>query len=253
MADSTATPLPAPDAGGNPSPELNVLPEAPVEFTERGDLNKKVEESLKYAADVCRQALKPMYFAELVKKQIDAPFVHSLEERIALAGLKAQAGVSASSDSSNSADTSDEAKVTLISTLQVMQKAARQQYLPAQPAQLKKYHVGTDLGQSKSLLEGYARDIITESTAHRLPGVDTEFLLRADAEKKAYAAKNSTPQDNIGSGEQARAQRDELVRGITADRKKIQYAADALWPEGKPENVEARKAFRLPKDRPYSY
>ncbi len=56
-----------------------------------------------------------------------------------------------------------------------------------------------------------------------------------------------------GRGKQARAQREPLVKSITARRKKIQYAADNAWPPKKPENVQARTDFRIPVNRPYSY
>ena len=253
MADSTATPLPAPEAGGDSSPNLNVMPGAVPGTTTKSDLNRKTEESLSYAAEICRQALKPVYAAQLVKKQIDTPFVTALKDRIAQAGAKAQGGVNATSDCHDSTETSGDAKQSLLSTLQDIQKAARQKHLPDHPALLRKYHIGEDLGQSKSLLEGYARDIINQATQERPPGIDTDFIVRAEVEKTAYVGVNNVPQDKIGEGERFRSERDALLRSIVADRKKIQYAADGLWPAGKPENVEARKAFKLPAKRPYSY
>jgi hypothetical protein len=43
------------------------------------------------------------------------------------------------------------------------------------------------------------------------------------------------------------------VAGIVARRKKIQYAANSLWPPRRPESVQARVDFKLPATRPYSY
>jgi len=47
--------------------------------------------------------------------------------------------------------------------------------------------------------------------------------------------------------------RDALLTSIVNRRKKIQYAADSLWPPRRTESVQARADFKLPKTRPYSY
>jgi hypothetical protein len=73
------------------------------------------------------------------------------------------------------------------------------------------------------------------------------------AERTAYLATTATQGSEEARGKQDRAERDELVKGIIARRKKIQYAADTLWPPRKPESVQARKDFKLPASRPYSY
>ena len=73
------------------------------------------------------------------------------------------------------------------------------------------------------------------------------------SERTAYLATTATQDSEQARGEQDRAERDALVKSIIERRKKIQYAADTLWPPRKPQSVQARKDFKLPASRPYSY
>jgi len=72
-------------------------------------------------------------------------------------------------------------------------------------------------------------------------------------ERTAYLEAGATQRAEVAKGKQARALRDAMIKSITARRKKVQYAADAKWPAGKTEHVQARKDFQLPAKRPYSY
>lgn len=91
------------------------------------------------------------------------------------------------------------------------------------------------------------------SLAKRPGGIDTNFIQRAQGEWAAYVAAGASQSTSAGRAKQERSERDVLVKRIVAARKKIQYAADAIWPAGKPESAQARSDFLLPGTRSYSY
>ena len=49
-----------------------------------------------------------------------------------------------------------------------------------------------------------------------------------------------------------RAERDAIIHEINDRRMEIQFAADAEWPYTEPANATARRAFHLPRSRPFS-
>ena len=73
------------------------------------------------------------------------------------------------------------------------------------------------------------------------------------AERAAYVATTVVPGAEEAKAQQNRAERDALLASIVSRRKKIQYAADSLWPPRRAESVQARADFKLPLTRPYSY
>ena len=113
--------------------------------------------------------------------------------------------------------------------------------------------VGQPLADSRPLLERHSQAIIDNANTERPAGLDTAFIDNVKAERAAYLATAVAQSSEESRGQQDRAERDALVKTIIERRKKIQYAADTLWPPRKPESVQARKDFKLPASRPYSY
>jgi hypothetical protein len=125
--------------------------------------------------------------------------------------------------------------------------------LPEHPDKVSGYLVGENLDASRAVLEGASQAIIAKANQERPPGIDTDFISQAQAQRAAYLATNDTQSNEPGKATQAREQRTELVKSIVARRKKIQYAADAAWPPRQPTSIQARVDFKLPANRPYSY
>ena len=146
-----------------------------------------------------------------------------------------------------------QAEKQLLKDLQTIQGAARAEFLPEHPAKLDAYLIGEPLAQSRPLLEQNAQTLITRANTDRPSEVDTAFIVKVEQSRAAFVNDQGTQSTEGGRGKLSRAQRSELVKSITARRKKIQYAADTLWPSGQSSSVEARSKFRLPDDRPYSY
>lgn len=256
---SAATPLPESNPGGN-TPNLNVVPppeaaaETPAETPrERGEFNKEVEAELSKANELCTAAQKAEYAGPLATRGIDAAFVTALVNLILSCGQKSQGAVGCDSAAKDATQSEATAAEELVSSLQTIQGAARLKHLPERPAMLDGYLVGERLDPSRPVLERSAQTLIDKANAERPGGLDTAFIETVKTQRTAYVGHGTSAGGEESKGAQDRATRDDLLKDIIAKRKKIQYAADTLWPSKKPASVQARKDFKLPLNRPYSY
>jgi hypothetical protein len=253
MPDSnTATPLPAPEAGSTTQPDLSVVPETAPRRAPTS-LNRAQQGELTKASEICIAAQKPEYAPALATRGIDAAFVTALVNLIVAASQQGQRAVDCDGACKDARQAEATAAKTLLESLQALQAAARSQHLPENAGRLESYYVGQKLDQSRPLLEGYSQNILNKANEERPSGIDTAVIQRVQGERAAYVAASTARSTESGKSKQGRAQRDALVKEIIAQRKKIQYAADSLWPPGKPESAQARAAFKLPANRPYSY
>jgi hypothetical protein len=95
--------------------------------------------------------------------------------------------------------------------------------------------------------------MIKTANEERPPGVDTAVITRVSGERQAVVDAKASLAAEAGKGVQQRAALKDQIKSIVARRKRIQYTADRIWAPGKAESAEARKAFKLPADRRYSY
>jgi hypothetical protein len=250
---NTATPLPAPDAGET-TPQLNVVPPPAGETPRtRGEFNKEVEAELCKASEICAAAQKADYAGPLATRGIGAPFVTALVNLITACGQKSQGAVACDSAARDATQSAGAAAQTLVSSLQTIQGAARVEHLPEHPAKLEGYLVGEPLAPSRPLLERNSQTLIDKANTERPGGLDTSFLEDVKSQRAAYVNYGAAQGSEESKGAQERATRDDLLKDIIAQRKKIQYAADTLWPPKQPASVQARTDFKLPQNRPYSY
>ena len=248
---NTASPLPEPSGANNPN--LSVVPGEGAPKRQRGDYNKETEADLSAAAEICAQAQKPAYAGELLKKKIDAPFVTALLTLLAEAGVKSKDAVNADGSRMDAVDGKSDAKEDLLNNLKTIQSAARLEHLPEHPGKLHVYGVGKDLDVKKEILERNSLTMIDKANEERPGELDTAFIEDTRAMRTKFMQQDGSKGSHVSTGKQARASRQALLRTITARRKKIQYAADVLWPHYKPTSAQARSDFKLPQNRPYSY
>lgn len=256
---SAATPLPESNPGEN-IPTLNVVPspdgaaETPPKVPrEQGEFNKEVEAELSKANELCTAAQKAEYAGPLATRGIDAAFVTALVNLILACGQKSQGAVGCDSAAKDATQSVATAAEELVSSLQTIQGAARLKHLPEQPAMLEGYLVGGRLDASRPMLERSAQTLIDKADAERPGGLDTAFIENVKSQRATFVSHGTSAGGEESKGAQDRATRDALLKDIIAKRKKIQYAADTLWPSKKPASVQARKDFKLPANRPYSY
>ena len=252
MPDSNAA-TPLPNSPGANNPNLSVVPGEGASKPGRSIYNKEVEADLTAAADICAQAQKPAYAGPLATKKIDANFVTALLALIKDAGGQSKAAVDADGNRMVATDGKSNARQDLLNNLQTIQAAARLEHLPEAPDKLHVYGVGQELDVSRPILERNAQTLIAKADEERPGGLDTSFLEATRTKCATYVNQDGEKGAHVSQAKQARTSREALLKTIIARRKKIQYAADLLWPHYQDGSTQARGDFTLPPNRPYSY
>ena len=251
---NTATPLPVPDAGANPNPNLSVAPPPePAASPRQSGLPREQMEELSFTGEIAGVARRPEYVTLLESAQIAPAFVVTLEQDITAAFQLGQQVVGCDAARTDATQQEAAAAEALIGSLQSIQSAARQTHLPDHPALLENYRVGENLDTSRAVLLALSQNIIDQGNQERPGGIDTGFVTRVQTERAAYVTAGATQSAEASRAKQARVTRDEAVRNILARRRKLQSAADRLWPARQSSSVQARVDFKLPANRPYSY
>jgi hypothetical protein len=153
-------------------------------------------------------------------------------------------------------------KQALIAKIQEVQKRARQKYDATAPAKLADYAISHNrhfkFHSNRSLLEQTAASILLKLTGDpkATPPVPPDVLPGMDAAKiaalqQAAADYQGVKGDQTGAqsgASTARHQLELVMNGIVAQRREIQFAADADWPHEDPANAAIRVEFQLPAD-----
>lgn len=250
MADSTAAPLPEPNAN---NPELSVVPNQGEPRRTRGKFNKADAAVLSDAKEICVVARKPQYGGALETKKVSPAYVMALETLIAQAGGHFEAAVNADENRMGDTREKSDARQDLIQNLQSIQAAARLEFLPDQPEKLHVYGKTEDLDVAKPVLEQSSQAMINKATQERPGDLDTAFIVDTQAKRDKFVNKDGEQELQVSKGKGERRSLKAMLKTIIARRKKIQYAADLLWPHYKSESAQARSDFKLPLDRPYTY
>ena len=254
--NNAATPLP-PDAGGSnptPTPSLSLVPPegAPTAPRESG-LTKKQLAGITLIVDLIMEGRKPAYLPLLQKEGVDAAYLNALAASAEQLIVCGQNATNCDSNRSGATLASDPAVRKLLQSLRRLQSRARVAYLPQHPEKLANYHVGERLDKNRDVLQTRSQQIINQANADRPGGTDTDFISATQVERNTVVGVKQSQQGHVHDGSQARALRDSEFADLVARRRRIQYAADIAWPFGNAQNVAARAAFRLPKNRTFSH
>ncbi len=253
MPDTNTAATPSPEPSGENQPNLSVVPEDGASKRQRGLFNKEVDAEVTLTSEICTQAQKPEYAAELAKKKIDANFVSALLVQAELAGRKGEAAVQADVARTGAVRGKSEAQVDLVNNLQTIQGAAKLEHLPEHPEKLIIYGVGQNLDANKPALERNAQALINKANEERPGGLDTAFIEATRDKRTKYLEQDGDKDSQVSKGKQARMSRAEMLKQIGGLRRKIQYAADVLWPHYKESSVQARNDFKLPLNGPFNH
>jgi hypothetical protein len=140
---------------------------------------------------------------------------------------------------------------------------------------LQGYFIGDRLTGNAAVLHQIAfsiSELVTPKTGtdldtatDRLPGITLEDVNRLRAfiglpeagavepESSSSSSSSSTEGGLVEPDTVAdTAERDRMIGEINDRRMEVQFAADAAWPYTNPANAEARRAFHLPRARPFS-
>lgn len=253
MSETTSpAPLPAPDIGAGSSPQLVIVPPPVPKRRSPSTLNRAQENELCVAGQIVTSAKKAAYATVLATHDIAAAFVTTLETDIALAAAKSRSAANCTAAKKGATASEGSRQRTLMKSLRCIQAAARQKFLPAQPARLEDYYIGQRINERRSMLESFSQNIIAKAAEDSLPGIDAAFLTGVAAQRAEYIAAGTSQLTELARGKQERAERDTQVLSIRERRWQIQRAADAAWPPKEAASAAPRTEFRLRPNSPFT-
>lgn len=226
-------------------------PDAKKGKKERGLVNKAHKETVSKTEKVVSIAQKPAHAPKLAEREIDEAFVTALSGKCKTArGLLGEA-VDKTTDKEGATGTEGGAKSALLELVREMQSAARQKWADEKPGELKDYYIGSNIDQSRAVLEQAVAGILEKLKTDKLPGITAAKVTALGAALKTYQDCDVV---QAGAGSDATGTRlslDDLIVAIDKDRRKILFAVEAAWPSSKKANAAIRTEFGLTPDRPY--
>ena len=249
MADPTPTPAPEP---------------TPPKTSKRGPSNQAWLDELTAAEAVLNAAAPADRAAQLATGGIGAATLNALGDAIPAARTLAGRAVQSTTNKLDATDDETDLATDLINKIQEVQKRARQKYAATDKVRLKDYAVGQPFYSSRSLLEQAAAGVLDKlapaapagggaaPAADVLPGISAAKIAALKQSLADYQNVQGEQTGAQGDATTARKQLDLLINGpggIVAQRRQIQFAADAEWPHTDPANAGIRAEFQLPPNR----
>lgn len=209
---------------------------------------------LQQATDVATAAQVVGRADALALQDVSAAFVLDLQRRIAAAGELVTSITSARTGTKGATRGEGEAKAALLAAAGAIQSGARRKFARSQPERLALYGCGggKDLvGMNRAKLSAAIATLIKTA---KLDGLSGAGDAKTNAVQAAFDAWNNFDATQTTSGTAETTARAALrtllfgtdgkgTTGIAADRRTIQYAADAAWPPGS--DVAVRREFKL--------
>ena len=191
-------------------------------------------------------------------EEIDEPFLSALETACARFRFLTTQGQLSTGDKVDATKAEEAAHLNLVIAAQAVQSCARQKYHTDQPGRLSAYHINHRLsGVKYNILIQFTQDMInlltgdTENPADTLPGLTPVRLTTLVDARKAYIDAHAAQDDEQKGASQARLDGNALIHQITAERLKIQFAADRIWPWQLATSTVSRREFLLTENRPF--
>ena len=255
--NTSSNAVPSPESGTptstNPpaAPALSVVPEPKPRPARRSIWNQEQLREITIATDVVAAAQKTIRVAPLKTRKILPAFVTQLADDANTACQLNTTVLASDVGGLRATQQGADCEQKLIGSLRRIQTAARQEYKHTDPLKLKEYLIGQDIAASRPVLEQSALTLLDKAGTERPAGLDTEFLVRVEAERAAYTGTDARQTDENSEAQQERVQRQTLIDSIKQRRQTIQLAAEFLWPSTDPANAPTRREFGLPPTQPY--
>jgi hypothetical protein len=232
--DTPAPSTPAPAAKAKPA---------------RGPFNQEYADELELSQQLCAVAAKPEYSGQLADEDITPAFVNALGDKIVNANAKLGGATGGKTKKKVTTKREEALKKTLLAKIAAIQKRAKRKYpAEADPARAD-YFIGVDLGDNRPLLEASTRALILTLDNSNLPGQKPTHAaeLQTALDDYVQVQTDQTSDQADASGELGGLEA--FIKGIAADRRQIQYAADTIWPASDPANAPIRREFKIPANR----
>lgn len=138
----------------------------------------------------------------------------------------------------------------LMGSLRDIQNRARRKFGNDQ-AKLSAYRIGkASFGRNTKVFEQDANLILELADQDNLPGMTPQKIAAAQTLYDDWMAREADQDKSLREQTAATRAFEQQVEEVVSVRRKIQLAADALWPYTKPDSDLHRKAFKIPANRP---
>ena len=216
---------------------------------------------LELADAVAKAAQVPERIAALEEQEVTPTFVADLLTRIGQAGDFITTIQTARSGGKGATRNEGEARNALLKAVGVIQSAARRKFARSQPERLKLYAAGGGVNLTSMNRAQLAAAIPTLIDTAKADGLSGAGDAKTDAVQAAFDAWNAFDEAQTTSGTAETTAREALKTlllgadgkgetGLIADRRTLQYAADAAWPPG--QNIAIRREFKLQDNRRFA-
>ena len=228
------------------------LPETKAPRT-RGNVNASQLAQLETAEKVARTAERAPYAAMLATREITAAQITALLLLIVQCRDSIATGVQSSANRATATREEATYRAQLISLLRQIQASANQKYArdPHQKPQLRAYWVGSGLAVNRASLAESSHSILEKLQTDSLPGITAEFRESAHKTRQSWIDANQRQSSSLTAATHAREDTLRLLKIITDERLKIQFAIDAAYPVGAEGSEAIRAEFGIPKTRPF--
>ena len=219
----------------------------------RGNVNAFQLAQLETAEKVGRTAERALYADMLATREIKLSQITMLLTSIGQCRDSIGVGVQSTADRATATREEATLRSTLIMQLRQVQAAANQKYArdPHQKPQLRAYWIGSGLAVNRASLAESSHSILEKLQTDSLPGITAEFRDEVRATRQAWIDANQRQAVALTAATHAREDTLRLLKLITDERLKIQFAIDAAYPVGADGSEAVRAEFGIPKTRPF--
>lgn len=245
----------------NPDPHAPAAPAAPAPGNSGGHADTAAVNQSQLAACARAEALLPKVRARLAlfaPEEIDETFLSALESDCALFRALATRGQVSTNTKEGYTAAEETAHLAAVVAAQDVQSRARQKYAATDPNRLAAFHVNHRLsGVPYATFIQYVQDMVNLVTgdaatpADPLPGMTPARLATLQEKRAAYLAAHNAQTAEQQTASQARIERNAKIAAITANRLKVQFVADRLFPYQVAGNAAVRREFSLTEGRPF--
>ena len=145
--------------------------------------------------------------------------------------------------------TEDGKKQALLTALTAIQKRAKDKYPKSGDPGRARYFINQPIGNNRAKLDSAAEAILENAPADALPGLKAAETTALSDALANFRGVQEDQREEQGTATTARNQLKTKVADIAEVRRKIQRAADRLWPADNPENAGLRGEFQIPPDK----
>ncbi|MCX6369593.1 MAG: hypothetical protein NTX57_23240 [Armatimonadetes bacterium] len=219
----------------------------------RSAIDQRSLEELQSAEEIAQAAQVPTHATALATGGITPEEVAQLLTKITQNRTRFTDSVDERENKKNTTKEEGTTEASLRRQIRGIQSAARLKYAGAPDADnhLGHYYIGERITLNRASLATYTAAILKKLSTDTLPGITPARVAKLQSTYTTWQALNAAQSAALEAAVQHRQEGLDQLEEIKATRRRIQRAADIVFPVGEPEHYAARAAFHLEKNKPF--